>query len=53
MTGVALKGKVKHENREKERAIILCYLFCYLDRLSAEVQSEVQQEREKNLGICV
>lgn len=38
---------------ERKRAIILCYLFCYLDRLNAEVQSEVQQEREKNLGICV
>lgn len=50
MTGVALGETL---NREKERAIILCYLFCYLDRLSAEVQSEVQQERKKSGDLCV
>lgn len=53
-----LWAKVRCESekrgREWEGAISLFYLFCYLEWLSPEVQSEVQQERKKkNQGICV
>lgn len=44
---------LEEEERPWLRGSYQSYLFCYLDWLSPKVQSEVQQERKKNLGICV